>query len=120
MVHVFWTRSRTHLCLKKGEPPSKPKYVFKTNSEQVPWGKGEKNPKKGSEKDPETRNFQSVGALSQKSRRTFCIMGQRVNEESKLKRRRGGEAKASMNGTYEFFSFDPKLSDLALTRLKKA
>ena len=34
---------------KKGGPPSKPKYNSMTDSEQVPWGKGEKNPKKGSE-----------------------------------------------------------------------
>ncbi len=32
-----------------GGPPSKPKYKHKTDSEQVPWGKGEKNPKTGSE-----------------------------------------------------------------------
>ncbi len=43
------------MCLKTtifvlGGPPSKPKYISMTDSEQVPWGKGEKNPKKGSEK----------------------------------------------------------------------
>ena len=34
-----------------GGPPSKPKYSSVTDSEQVPWGKGEKNPYEGSEKD---------------------------------------------------------------------
>ena len=63
---LFFIVSRTDICLKIGEPPSKPKYVFKTNSEQVPWGKGEKNPKKGSEKEPETKNFQSIEALKKK------------------------------------------------------
>ncbi len=31
-------------CLKIGGPSSKPKYSSVTDSEQVPWGKGEKNP----------------------------------------------------------------------------
>ena len=34
-----------------GGPPSKPKYSLTTDSEQVPWGKGEKNPDEGSEID---------------------------------------------------------------------
>jgi len=29
-------------CLHIGEPPSKPKYIKKFDSERVPWGKGEK------------------------------------------------------------------------------
>jgi len=45
-----------------GGPPSKPKYSYSTDSEQVPWGKGEKHPDKGSEIDPETVCLQSVGA----------------------------------------------------------
>ena len=35
---------------KPGGPPSKAKYSPMTDSELVPWGKGEKNPYKGSEK----------------------------------------------------------------------
>ena len=31
-------------CLKKGGPPSKPKYILLIDSVQVPWGKGEKDP----------------------------------------------------------------------------
>ena len=38
-------------CLNMGGPPSKPKYYSVTDSEQVPWGKGEKNPDEGSETD---------------------------------------------------------------------
>ena len=34
-----------------GGPSSKPKYSLETDSEQVPWGKGEKNPDEGSETD---------------------------------------------------------------------
>ena len=40
----FWS-----LLRDQGGPPSKPKYSSMTDSVQVPWGKGEKNPKKGSE-----------------------------------------------------------------------
>ena len=36
-------------CLKLGGPSSKAKYYLLTDSEQVPWGKDEKNPDKGSE-----------------------------------------------------------------------
>ena len=34
-----------------------------TDSEQVPWGKGEKYPEQGSEIVPETIRLQAVGAL---------------------------------------------------------
>ena len=45
-----------------GGPPSKAKYYLLTDSEPVPWGKGEKNPYKGSEIEPETECIQAVGA----------------------------------------------------------
>ena len=45
-----------------GGPSSKPKYSLTTDSEQVPWGKSEKNPDKGSEIDPETECLQAVRA----------------------------------------------------------
>ena len=51
---LFRDSSRTgHVksCLNVGGPPSKPKYSLTTDSEQVPGGKGEKNPDKGSEID---------------------------------------------------------------------
>ena len=44
-----------------GRPLSKAKYYWLTDSEQVPWGKGEKHPDKGSEKEPETECLQAVG-----------------------------------------------------------
>ena len=48
-----------------GRPLSKAKYYWLTDSEQVPWGKGEKDPDKGSEIEPETGCLQAVeGALS--------------------------------------------------------
>ena len=50
------------LCLNMGGPSSKAKYYWLTDSELVPWGKGEKNPGEGSEIDPETVCVQAVGA----------------------------------------------------------
>lgn len=52
-------------CLKTGGPSSKAKYSWLTDSELVPWGKGEKNPGEGSEIEPETVYVQAVGALKQ-------------------------------------------------------
>ena len=48
-------------CLKIGGPPSKAKYSLLTDSEPVPWGKGEKHPDEGSETAPETERLQTVG-----------------------------------------------------------
>ena len=45
-----------------GGPSSKPKYSCVTDSELVPWGKGEKHPDKGSEIEPEIGSLQAVGA----------------------------------------------------------
>ncbi len=45
-----------------GGPSSKAKYYLPTDSELVPWGKGEKNPGEGSEIEPETVYVQAVGA----------------------------------------------------------
>ena len=49
-------------CLNMGGPSSKAKYSLKTDSEQVPWGKGEKYFEKKDERDPETIRLQAVGA----------------------------------------------------------
>ena len=49
-------------CLNLPGPSGKAKYSWETDSEPVPWGKGEKYPKQGSEKVPETVRLQSVGA----------------------------------------------------------
>ena len=48
-----------------GGPSSKAKYSLLTDSEQVPWGKGEKNPGEGSEIEPETVCVQAVEAYEQ-------------------------------------------------------
>ena len=43
-------------------PSGKAKYYWETDSEPVPWGKGEKYPEQGGERDPETVCLQAVGA----------------------------------------------------------
>ena len=48
--------------LNIGGPSSKAKYSLLTDSELVPWGKGEKNPDEGSEIETETKCLQAVGA----------------------------------------------------------
>ena len=84
-------------CLNMGGPPSKPKYSYSTDSEQVPWGKGQKNPDEGSEIEPEIGCLQAVRGDFYSWWRTSCIMGQRLNVCSKLKPLGGGVAKASVN-----------------------
>ena len=49
-------------CLNLPGPSGKAKYSWETDSELVPWGKGEKNPEQGSEIEPETVYLQTVGA----------------------------------------------------------
>ena len=51
------------LCLNMGGPSSKAKYYWLTDSELVPWGKGEKNLGERSEIDPKTKHLQAVVAL---------------------------------------------------------
>jgi hypothetical protein len=46
---------------------AKAKYSSSTDSEQVPRGKGEKNPGEGSEIEPETVCLQAVGARCRKA-----------------------------------------------------
>ncbi len=52
---IFW--------LNLGGPPSNPKYYLQIDSEQVPWGKGEKYSSEESEIEPETISLQSFRAL---------------------------------------------------------
>ena len=104
-----------------GGPSSKPKYSLVTDSEQVPWGKGEKHPDEGSETVPETERLQAVEASPiywAERRRTFCIMGQRLSLTSKLKPLGVGAGKPSLNRANKLVGLDPKPSDLAMSRLK--
>lgn len=60
-------------------PWGKAKYYLMTDSERVPRGKGEIEPREGSEIESETMCLQSVVAMYTYAQpRTFCIMSQRV------------------------------------------
>jgi len=61
-------------CLKIGGPPPKAKYSLLTDSEPVPWGKGEKHPDEGSETVPETERLQSVGAWLDSNDNPDCLV----------------------------------------------
>ena len=56
-------------CMNLAAPSAKAKYSWETDSEQVPWGKGEKYPEQGSEIDPETIRLQAVGATPRRGDR---------------------------------------------------
>ena len=51
-------------CMNLAGPSVKAKYSWETDSELVPWGKGEKYPEKGGEIVPETLRLQAVGGSS--------------------------------------------------------
>ena len=48
-------------CLNLPGPSGKAKYFQETDSERVPWGKGEKHSEQESEIVPETIRLQAVG-----------------------------------------------------------
>ena len=51
MIGILSRAGPVKPCLKLPAPSGKAKYYWETDSEPVPWGKGEKNPKQGSEKN---------------------------------------------------------------------
>ena len=51
MVSILSSAGPEKSCMKLPAPSGKAKYSWETDSEPVPWGKGEKHPKKGSEKN---------------------------------------------------------------------
>jgi hypothetical protein len=100
-------------------PCGKAKYVHLTDSEPVPWGKGEKNPDEGSEIEPETVNLQAVEPLWFTSG-TACLLH---NEPASYFQWRGEaeEAKPQGNRVWigrQSLEIDAKRDDLSLTRMK--
>ena len=111
MNQTFWiehpsTAGHEESCGNLGGPSPKAKYYLTTDSEQVPWGKGEKYSGEESEIVPETVCLQAVGARCVLLRqyavwpRAFCIMSQRVTLRSKIKPLGVVVAKASLNWAY--------------------
>ena len=63
LVGILSRTGHVESCLNLGRPLSKAKYSLPTDSEQVPWGKDEKNPDKGSEIEFETVYLQTAREL---------------------------------------------------------
>ena len=57
------SKTRTFLVWTKGDHPLSLNIIVLTDSEQVPWGKGEKNPKWGVKQTPKTQSLQTVEAF---------------------------------------------------------
>ena len=70
-------------CLSMGVPPSKPKYPALTDSELVPWGKGEIVPHVGSEKDTEILGLQTVEVLPLYPF-FFCLQNKTISDTTTL------------------------------------
>ena len=73
---ILSSTKHVRFCVNLPEPSGKAKYSWETDSELVPWGKGEKYPEQGSEIEPETVRLQAAGAFGWL--RAFCIMILRV------------------------------------------
>ena len=89
-------------------PSGKAKYSWETDSELVPWGKGEKNFEQKSEIAPETIRLQAVGVsvpfIRKLNRMTACLLHNEPTSYSSLARlipiTEAAEAKASLNRAY--------------------
>ena len=63
LVHTPSTAEHVEFCGNLPEPSGKAKYSLVTDSEQVPWGKGEKYSWQEGEIEPETICLQTVVVL---------------------------------------------------------
>ena len=95
-------------CRNLGRPRSKAKYYLATDSEQVPWGKGEKNPGEGSEIEPETINEQDV--IARKGGGVpFVEWACELRYAARLRNSSSGaEGKPSLNRANKLHDVDPK------------
>ena len=63
VVGILSSAEHVKFCVNLPEPSGKAKYSCETDSELVPWGKGEKYSEQESEIEPETIRLQAVGAI---------------------------------------------------------
>ena len=70
--------------MKIGGPPPKAKYYLVTDSEAVPWGKGEKNPGRGVKKNLKPYVYKQIEHVKVRYR-TFCRTVRRVIVYGKVK-----------------------------------
>ncbi len=62
MTSILSSAGHEKSCVNLAGPSAKAKYSWETDSEPVPWGKGEKNFEQKSAIEPETMRLQAVGA----------------------------------------------------------
>ena len=83
--------------MKKWGPPHKAKYYLVTDSEAVPWGKGEKNPGRGVKENLKPYVYKQTKHVKVRCR-TFCRTVRRVADTGKVKHLRcGAEGIPSLN-----------------------
>jgi hypothetical protein len=70
--------------MKKWGPPHKAKYYLVTDSEEVPWGKGEKNPGRGVKENLKPYVYKQIEHVKVRYR-TFCRTVRRVIVYGKVK-----------------------------------
>ena len=105
--------------MKNGGPPPKAKYYLVTDSEAVPWGKGEKNPGRGVKENLKPYVYKQTKHVKVRCR-TFCRTVRRVILYGKVKYLRyEAEEKSSLNRATKSYEIDPKPGDLSMSRLKE-
>ena len=91
-----------------GGPSSKPKYYLVTDSVEVLWRKGEKNPWRGVKENLKPCVYKHRKTVNGRSG-TFCRMVRRVNVTSEVNHLRwGAVARASLNRAYEVSCIRPE------------
>ena len=104
--------------MKMWGPPHKAKYYLVTDSETVPWGKGEKNPGRGVKENLKPYVYKQTKHVKVRCR-TFCRTVRRVILYGKIKYLRYEvEEKSSLKRAKKSYGIDPKPSDLSMSRLK--
>ena len=105
--------------MNKWGPSHKAKYYLVTDSEAVPWGKGEKNPGRGVKENLKPYVYKQTKHIKVRCR-TFCRTVRRVIVYGKIKYcvRYGVEGKPSLKRANKSYIIDPKPSDLSMVRMK--
>ena len=104
--------------MNKWGPSHKAKYYLVTDSEAVPWGKGEKDPGRGVKENLKPYVYKQTKHIKVRCR-TFCRTVRRVIVYGKIKYwRYEVEGKPSLNRAYKSYIIDPKPSDLSMVRMK--
>ena len=104
--------------MNKWGPSHKAKYYLVTDSEAVPWGKGEKDPGRGVKENLKPYVYKQTKHVKVRCR-TFCRTVRRVIVYGKVKYLRyEAEEKSSLKRAWKSYVIDPKPGDLSMSRLK--